>query len=176
VATDPLNPEVLARAALRYLERFDSSVANLRRVLLQRFRKQAREQAIDMDRAAQLIDELLERYQSSNLLNDERYARSIAAGLRARGKSRRAIVAKLRGRGIAAGIADAAVAKSDEASGDAEFAAAVALVRKKRLGPHRPEEEREAERRRDLSRLARAGFSFDVAKRALRADEIDDAF
>jgi regulatory protein len=176
VAPDPLDPEQLARAALRYLERFDSSVANLRRVLMRRVRKAAREREVDLERTKQLIDELLERYQGSNLLNDERYARALATSLRARGKSRRAIVAKLRVRGVTAGVADAAVSAGDAESADAELAAAVALVRKKRLGPHRPAEQREAERRRDLSRLARAGFSFDVAKRALRADEIDDAF
>jgi len=176
VDKDPLDPEALARAALRHLERFDSSVANLRRVLLRRFRRIARERELDMARAAQLIDELLERYQGSNLLNDARYARSLATGLRARGTSRRAIVAKLRARGISAAVAETAVAAADAEAGDAEFAAALALVRKKRMGPHRPESERQAEQRRDLNRLARAGFSFDVAKRALRADEIDDAF
>ncbi len=176
MAADPLNPESLARAALRHLERFDSSVANLRRVLMRRFRRIAREREVDMSRAAQLIDELLERYQGSNLLNDDRFARALATSLRARGTSRRAIVAKLRARGISATVAERAVAAADAEGGDAELAAAVAMVRKKRMGPHRPDAERQAEQRRDLNRLARAGFSFDVAKRALRADEVDDAF
>jgi regulatory protein len=40
-------------------------------------------------------------------------------------------------------------------------------VRRRRLGPYRPQEERAARRQRDLGALARAGFSFDVARRAL---------
>jgi regulatory protein len=173
---DQLDPETIARAALHYLERFDSSTANLRRVLMRRLRRNAKNQSIDLDHAAQIIDELLERYQASRLLDDNRYARALATSLRARGVSRRAIVAKLRVRGVSAGVAGAAVEAVDADTADPELAAAVALVRKKRLGPHRPASERDAEQRRDLSRLARAGFSFDVARRALRADEIDDAF
>jgi regulatory protein len=176
VASDPLDPEAIARAALHYLERFDSSTANLRRVLMRRLRRASRDAPVDFDRAAVVIDALLERYQASSLLDDKRYARALATSLRARGSSRRAIIAKLRVRGVSSALAQAALDAVDTETADAELAAAIALVRKRRMGPHRPEGERETERRRDLSRLARAGFSFDVARRALRADEVDDVF
>jgi len=181
MAQDPLDPESIARAALHYLERFDSSAANLRRVLLRRIKKHARGEPVDQGRAAEIIDALLARYQASHLLDDKRYARALATSLRARGASRRAIISKLRVRGVSLAHAQAALEAVDTEAvetqaADAELAAAIALVRKRRMGPHRPEAEREAEQRRDLSRLARAGFSFDIARRALRADEVDDAF
>ena len=176
MAKDPLDPETIARAALHYLERFDSSTANLRRVLLRRIRRHSRGAPVDLDRAAEIIDGLITRYQASHLLDDKRFARALATSLRARGSSRRAIISKLRVRGVSAPLAQAALEAVDTETADAELAAAIALVRKRKLGPHRPEAERETEQRRDLGRLARAGFSFDVARRALRADEVEDAF
>ena len=138
-------------------------------------------QADRSERAAAIIDELLARYQASRLLDDKRYARALATSLRARGSSRRSIIGKLCARGVPAALARTALEAVDTEAvetetADAELTAAIALVRKRRLGPHRPESERETEQRRDLNRLARAGFSFDVARRALRADEVDDVF
>jgi regulatory protein len=40
-------------------------------------------------------------------------------------------------------------------------------VRRRRLGPHRPEAERQENRRRDLAALARQGFDHETAIRAL---------
>ncbi len=167
--TPPLpTREALDRAALRYLERFDSSAANLRRVLRGHVMRAARAHpGLDVDAAQRLVDELIERYQSSGLLDDKRYAESLAQGLRRRGSSRRAIQHKLRARGVSADTVDQAIALAGRDSEDAELDAARAFVRRRRLGPHRPEPERAARYERDLAALARAGFSFDVARRAL---------
>jgi len=47
-------------------------------------------------------------------------------------------------------------------------------VRRRKLGPYRAPEAREARYQKDLGALGRAGFSFDLAKRALASTE-DDA-
>ncbi len=160
--------ENLDRAALAYLERFDSSAANLRRVLRGRVARAARAHP-DLDAAAaeRLVDELVERYQASGLIDDARYAESMARGLQARGASRRGIRHKLRARGVSADTIDAALASAGRDSDDAELDAARAFVRRRRLGPHRPEQQRAERYQRDLAALARAGFSFEVARRAL---------
>lgn len=158
----------LDRAALRYLERFDSSAANLRRVLRGHVTRAARAHAgLDVAAAERLVEELVDRYQASGLIDDARYAESLARGLRARGASRQGIRHKLRARGVSAEAIDAALAAAGRDSDDAELDAARAFVRRRRLGPHRPEQQRAERYRRDLAALARAGFSFDVARRAL---------
>jgi len=162
----------LDRAALRYLERFDSSAANLRRVLRGHVARAARAHAeLDVPAAERLVDELLERYQASGLINDARYAESLARGLHARGTSRRGVRHKLRARGVSAEAIDAAIASTGRDSDDAELDAARAFVRRRRLGPHRPEHQRAERYQRDLAALARAGFSFDVARRALEVPD-----
>ena len=49
------------------------------------------------------------------------------------------------------------------------FRAAVNLARRRRLGPFRRAGERAAMRGKDLAALARAGFSYPIAKRILDA-------
>jgi regulatory protein len=162
----PIEPDELERLALRYLDRFDCSVQKLRTHLAGVIRRRGGDREI----LGAKIDSLLERYQASGLLNDARFAGNLAERLQERGGSRRAIVEKLRRRGVTSGVAQAAI-KSSPAS---ELEAARAFVRKRRLGPYRPEAEREENRRRDLAALARTGFDHDTAIRALGYGRDDD--
>jgi regulatory protein len=51
---------------------------------------------------------------------------------------------------------------------DPTWAAVCAFVRRRRLGPCRPDPtQRAAERERDLAKLARAGYSYDIARKVL---------
>jgi regulatory protein len=64
-----------------------------------------------------------------------------------------------------------------QAEPDAELEAARAYVRKRRLGPHRSPEKRAEYRQKDLASVARQGFSFDIAKKALGPGQgSDDEF
>lgn len=170
----------LESAALSYLDRFDATAAKLRRVLLTRVRNEQRKAALVSDppvqpepeRITQWIDELVQRYQSSGVLDDARFARNAALGLRGRGASRRAIAFKLQTQGVDEPLVDQAIAAADEHDvGPAELAAARRLVRRRRLGPHRPESERAPNRQKDLAALARAGFSFETARAALAVED-----
>lgn len=174
--TGPVTPEELDGKALRYLDRFDSSAKNLRRVLVTYVKRAAAERGADAvaDTTTE-IEALLARYQSSGLLDDARFAGTMAAGLRRRGASRRAIVQKLRTRGVDGDVASQALGEIDaEGNVDAELEAARAFVRRRRIGPHRPEAERAANRRKDLGALARAGFGMDVARVALGSTGTDE--
>jgi regulatory protein len=162
--------EQLERAALAYLDRFDSSASNLRRVLLGVVQRAERQGEVDVEAARAAIDELIARYRASGLIDDRRYAENIADGLRRRGTSARAIRHKLAARGLPAEIVEDALGAADRDDRDAELCAARALVRRRRLGPHRPDDERAARHARDLGALARAGFSFEVARRALETE------
>lgn len=175
----------MARAALAYLDRFDSSVDNLRRVLLRRLRKamqvserEGAEQP-DADRTKQHIEALLRRYQESGLLDDRRFAENQLLSLRGRGTSERGARQKLRQRGVPEPLVDEMLAAERERSLDdddepTELVAARAYVRRRRLGPYRKADVREEKRRKDLAALARAGFSFDIARRALTPLDAED--
>ena len=53
-----------------------------------------------------------------------------------------------------------------------EWQAAVALARRRRLGPFRKKERKE-HRNRDLAAMARGGFDFDLARKVIDAEERD---
>jgi regulatory protein len=54
-----------------------------------------------------------------------------------------------------------------------EWLAAVALARRRRLGPFRPAKDRKDRRIRDLAAMARSGFAYDVAKKVIDAASPD---
>lgn len=178
--SDPgtLDEDALRRAALRYLERFDSTASNLRRVLAQKVRRSAaRGVDVDLDEATHWIDAIVARFESSGIVDDRRFAEAYARGQRERGASRRAISTKLGAKGVDSATANAVLdALQKELGADAELAAARRFVKRKRLGPHRSKAgDAHRDRRRDLAALARAGYSFEVAKRALGCEaELDD--
>jgi SOS response regulatory protein OraA/RecX len=66
----PLEPAELEARALSYLNRFDCSVQKLRTHLRQVIRRREG----DREELEQKLEALLERYQASGLLNDERFA------------------------------------------------------------------------------------------------------
>lgn len=165
----------LEAAALRYLDRFDCSVARLRKVLSERIGKAARAGVADAAGAPAIVEELLERYQSSGLVDDQRFAKNFAERQRDRGASRRMIEQKLRQRGIAAEVVQALLPRDESA--ESEIAAAHAFAKRRRLGPHRKPELRAAYRQKDLMALARAGFNYDTAARVVgNSSPADDEF
>jgi regulatory protein len=174
----PATPERLEAAALFYLERFSTSSANLRAVLLRRIRRSARDHGTDPAEGVLWIDALIQRYLATGLLDDRAYAATKAASLHRRGASARAIAAKLAGKGVPRDLVAASLGESDDDSGYAarpggDLAAAAALVRRKRLGPYRPTELRAEHRQKDLGTLARAGFSRAIAEEVLGCADAD---
>lgn len=168
-----ITAERLENIALHYLSRYASSSGNLRRVLMRRVERAAAAHGDDPAAGARLIDELIARYLRSGLIDDRSYAAQKAASLQRRGVSRFGIRGKLRQKGVQADLVDDSVRTLDESGSNAgEFAAACALVRRRRLGPCRPAGQRAAMRQKDLAALARAGFGLDLARRALSAPDI----
>ena len=166
-----LSRESLERAALRYLERYDSTEDNLRRVLERVARRQldAGEPDSELRESARgWIAEVVARAVELRWLDERRYAEGLVRQLRRRGTSHRASWQKLRHKGVP----DALIREQlgGGAEPEAELSAASAYARRRRLGPWRPAEQREARRERDLAALARAGFDHEVARRIVEAE------
>ncbi|MDE2229969.1 MAG: RecX family transcriptional regulator [Alphaproteobacteria bacterium] len=168
-----MTAERIENVALHYLSRYASSSGNLRRVLMRRVERAAAAHGDDPAAGAHLIEELIAQFLRSGLIDDRAYATQKAASLQRRGASRFGIRGKLRQKGVQADLVVDAVGTLDESgAGAGEFAAACALIRRRRLGPCRPAAMRGAMRQKDLAALARAGFGLDIARRALNAPDI----
>lgn len=167
----------LDRAALHYLERFASSSANLRKLLLRRVDASARAHGTDPQEGRAWVDALIERYQRQGILNDALYAEMKAGGLQRRGGSTRVIRQKLKAKGLdEEQVENALNGLEGAADGEAEMKAALAYARRRRLGGFRPDrglspDEQRARRDKDIAAMARAGFDLETARRIIDADD-----
>ncbi|MCC7049101.1 MAG: RecX family transcriptional regulator [Alphaproteobacteria bacterium] len=167
----PATRERLEKAALAYLERYASSAENLRRVLMRRVDRSARLCGTDRAEGAGWVDALIERYRRSGLIDDRTYAEAATRSLRRRGGSARMVRMKLKAKGVDADTVSAALDAASEGDADSEHKAAKAYARRRRLGPYAPAATRKERRMRDLAALARAGFSYDIARRVVDGEE-----
>ena len=164
-----ITAERLHNIALHYLDRFSSSKENLRRVLMRRVQKSEKFHGEDEGTGAALAAAEIARLEKAGLLDDAAYAEMKTRSLRQRGASSRMIRLKLAQKGVKADDTDTAM---EEASGEGggEKEAARIFARKRKIGPFRPEGGRAENRAKDLSTLARAGFSYDVARDVVDAE------
>jgi len=164
----------LFNRAVFYLGRFAASERHLADVLRRKALREAAAHDMPSSQVDAMIEAVLARLRGAGYLDDDRYAAAKARSLAGRGRSQAAIRATLARKGVGRETATAAVAGLREEGPDPELAAAVALARRRRLGPWRASEERAAARQRDLGVLARAGFPADVARRVLDAASEDE--
>lgn len=165
----------LENAALWYLARFQATAASLERVLMRRVIRSARHHGTDPEQGREWVRALIARHREAGLIDDDAFARARAETLNRRGLSRRAIAAKLAEKGVARAHIDAALEALEAGSAEAggpDLAAARLRARKRGLGPWRRGERRER-REKDLAALARAGFSYAVARRVIDGDRED---
>lgn len=163
----------LERAALHYLERYASSSANLRRILMRRVLRSAEAHGTDPDEGARTIDALIARYQETGLLDDAGYSRMRAESLHRRGASARMTRMKLAAKGVATEDIDAALDALAETVKEPDLAAAVNYARRRRIGPWR-KTDRADYRERDLAALGRQGFGYDIAGKVVDAEDCDE--
>ncbi|MHB8873821.1 MAG: regulatory protein RecX [Myxococcaceae bacterium] len=166
-----LSEKSLTNSALFYLRRYSASVMQLRKVLQRRVKRALKERGGDAAQAQAWLDLVVERMVRAGYLDDERLAVAKTASLRRAGKSTRAIRAKLRTKGLPAGLVERATQGGRAADEEAVWT----VARKKKLGVFRPEAARRDLRQKDLATLARAGFSYDLAKRPVDAREEPDS-
>ncbi len=140
-----LSEESLGNVALHFLRKHSASRKGLVQLLERKVRLQG---DVPLSEARGLIDQVVARMEQDGYLDDARMAESKTASLQRQGKSSRVIELKLREKGI-----DPALAKrSALTTPEVEFESACRLVKKKRLAV-----------------LMRAGFTADMARRALQA-------
>lgn len=168
----------LDQIALDYLARFATTKKRVQEMLVRRIRKSAHFHGDDPAPMLAAIPAVIEKLERNRFLDDEAFAGMKAASLTRRGTSRRQIGAKLSQLGINQEMHGNAMAGLVEEFGDVEESAAIAYAQRRRLGRYRARhiagEQRQVQAKRDLAAMARAGFSFALAKRVLdAADDIE---
>jgi regulatory protein len=168
----PLTMAILERAAAAHLARYASSSENLRRILMHRVAKAACGDDAAAEAGRALVEALIARFVRAGLLDDGGYAETKAARLARAGASHLKIRGWLMQKGVNRAEVDRAIGALEEGSEESELMAACAFLRRRRLGPYRPPEDRASFRQKDLAALTRAGFALALARKVLGASDI----
>lgn len=181
LSVKPVTQKRLMNIALYYLGRYESSAEKLRQILRRRVAKSGMKGADVPPDAPLWIEAVVLEMCRQGYIDDERFAKRIAEKNRAAGKSRNFIRMKLSQAGVSQDIQEKIFAElAEDDSGDAELEAAMRLVKKKKIGSFRPAEKQAEMRKKDLAVLARAGFSFRTAVKALgenaEQEEYEDVY
>jgi regulatory protein len=167
-----LDRSTFERKALDYVGRYEAPAARVAAVLRRMVEREARRQSIDRESARRLIEEVVADLVARGIIVDRRYAEIRLRALRQRGTASAMIRQDLRAHGVPAQVVDDVL--QDEGGNDAaNLAAAIALARRRRLGPFRPETARSDNRTRDLAALGRRGFDAEIARRVIDARNVD---
>lgn len=138
----------------------------VRATLVRRAKRRQDVKALEPD-IMTLIEGCLTELVGLGLIDDKRFAEGRAASLRAKGLSQRRIALGLKLKGIDAELAAVTQGDIDD------LAQARRYAERKRLGPWRSSGGSDpTQRDKDLRSLARAGFSFEIAKQALKGEKI----
>ena len=151
--------ENIKKYALNYLNRYASSKKNLKNVLLRKIKKfNNNEKEIKIH-----IKNILDELQKENIINDEKFANSIAFNYAQTGKSKKFIKFKLLQKGINIDDINNALQNLEEENPDFEIQSAIHFARKKKLGKFG----NSLNKKKDLSKMARAGFTYDTIKKVI---------
>jgi regulatory protein len=170
----PLTEARLEATGLWYVERYGGTSQALRRALWRKVDRVGQHHETDRQQAAQWIDAIVARFQRGKLVDDEAWARSKARSLFARGKPPWKIRGELSQKGVDAELAQQVVEQLTQTREiDPQLEAAVTYARRRRLGPYRPEHQREERRERDMGAMARAGFGWAIAREVIDAENLE---
>jgi regulatory protein len=176
----PMTKRRLENIAKFHVERFATTASQLQRVLVRRSERAARAHGGERAEFTAWAEEIVTRMVRDGIVDDARYAADRTASLRRLDKSPGKIRNLLRAKGVDRKIIDEVLAETAVTitGEDAALEAAVAYARRRRLGPFGEQiEDADMKRKKatkDLSALARAGFTYDIAKRIVGAASIED--
>ena len=114
-----------------------------------------------------LIDTVLSSLIDQNLLNDKYYSDAKSKAFLRRGYSLNKIRYSLIKKGIDEKYIKSSISKIKENESDPDFFSAIKVCKKRRVGPCREEGNRSLYYKKDISILARLGFSYETSKKVL---------
>ena len=155
--------------AYSYLEKYNPSKQQLKVYLLKKYLLKIKGSRSKKEVSA-IIDEIILNLEKNKILNDEMYSDSKARMFLKRGYSLNKINQSLRSKGIEDKYVKQSIDKIKEDEIEPDFVSALKLCKRRRIGPLRPEANRELYYKKDMGILARGGFSFDLSKRVLNLE------
>ena len=158
--------EEIRKFSYSYLARYSPSKQQLRTHLFKKLVK--KNQKISSKREIfNLIDSVIASLVDQKLLSDEYYSDAKSKAFLKRGYSLNKIRYSLIKKGIDEKYIKASISKIKENESEPDFFSAIKICKKRRIGPNREESNRSLFYKKDISILARSGFSYEISKKVL---------
>jgi|TARA_Y100000817_G_scaffold314521_1_gene313668 regulatory protein len=152
--------------AYSYIEKYNPSKQQIKTYLLKKYLKKFQGTKVKKE-ITEIIDKIVLNLEKNKLLNDSLYSDSKARSLFRRGYSLNKITHSLRSKGIEQNNIKMSIEKIKKEKSDPDFTSAMKICKKKRIGPMRPESNRELFYKKDMGILARSGFNYEISKKIL---------
>ena len=158
--------DIIRNFAYDYLEKYTPSKQQLKTYLFKKLVK--KNQKINNKKEAFfLIDSVISTLIKEKFLSDKHYSDSKSKKFLRRGYSLNKIRYSLIKKGIDEKYIKASISKIKEEESDPDFFSAIKICKKRRIGPIREENNRTLFYKKDISILARSGFSYETSKKIL---------
>tara|TARA_B100001769_G_C21963081_1_gene518176 strand:+ start:301 stop:861 length:561 start_codon:yes stop_codon:yes gene_type:complete len=158
--------------AYNYLENYNPSKQQLKVYLLKKYLTKIKGSNSKRE-VSKIIDEIIIGLEKNKFINDQMYSESKARMYLKRGYSLNKINQTLRSKGINNEFIKKTIDKIKEEKIEPDFVSALKLCKRRRIGPIRPEKNRELFYKKDMGILARNGFDFELSKRVLSLDIVE---
>ena len=158
--------EDIRKFSYSYLEKYSPSKQQLRTYLFKKLVK--KNQKISSKKEIfNLIDSVIASLDDQKLLSDKYYSDVKSKAFLKRGYSLNKIRYSLIKKGIDEKYIKASISKIKENESNPDFFSAVKMCKRRRIGPCREESNRSLFYKKDISILARSGFSYEISKKVL---------
>ena len=156
--------------AYSYLAKYNPSKQQVKTYLLKKYltKFQGSRQKKEV---TEIIDGIVSNLEKSHFLNDSLFSDSKARMLFRRGYSLNKISYSLKSKGIEQRNIQQSLEKIKNEKSDPDFVSAMKICKKKRIGPMRPDTNRELFYKKDIGILARSGFTYEISKKILNMSQ-----
>ena len=152
--------------AYSYLKRYNPSKQQLKTHLYKKLIKK-KQKITNKKEIFDLIDTVIEGLVDQKFLSDKYYSDAKSKAFLRKGYSLNKIRYSLIKKGIDEKYIKASISKIKENESDPDFFSAIKICKKRRIGACRDENNRTLFYKKDISILARSGFSYEVSKKVL---------
>ena len=153
-------------SAYSYIEKYSPSKQQLKTYLLKKLIKKEQKKLIKKE-IFNLIDSVIVTLVDQKFLSDRYYSDAKSKAFYRRGYSLNKIRYNLIKKGIDQKYIKASISKIKENESDPDFFSAIKVCKRRRIGPNREESNRSLFYKKDISILARSGFSYETSKKVL---------
>ena len=152
--------------AYSYLEKYSPSKQQLKTYLFKKLIK-INQKKSNKKEIFNLIDSVITSLVNQKLLSDQYYSDAKSKAFLKRGYSLNKIRYNLIKKGIDEKYIKDSISKIEENESDPDFFSAIKICKRRRIGPSREESNRPLFYKKDISILARSGFSYEISKKVL---------